>query len=43
VAFKRAYFSFRAVVLGLLEACARGLQELHKDPKISALHPPSDW
>jgi len=41
--FKRAYFSFRAGVLGLLEACARGLQELQKDAKISALHPPGEW
>lgn len=41
--FKKAYSSFRAVMLGVLEACARGLQELHKDVKISALHPPGEW
>ena len=41
--FKRAYFLFRAAVLGLLEGCARGLLELHKDGKISALHPPGEW
>lgn len=41
--FKRAYFSLRSLLLDLLTACARGVQELHKDQRINALRPPGEW
>jgi len=40
---KKAYLSLCAMLLGLMDACARGFQELHKDERINALRPPGEW
>jgi hypothetical protein len=40
---KKAYLTLCAALLSLLDACARGFQELHKDERINALRPPGEW